>query len=257
MNKNIIKVLLIVMASIMSVSDVLAQGIIVYKSDGTVDKISYAAIDSIVTYADYKDETSNEKEEDGKKPDNSTHESVDLGLSVKWATCNIGASSPEEYGDYFAWGETETKDDYSWESYKWCNGTQNTITKYCTDENVGNVDGRTILTLSDDVAHVKWGNNWRMPTQDEISELVNNCTLQETTQKGVKGYLIISNNGNSIFVPIAGIRVGTDIYTQYDHYWSSTLDINNNKGANRFYHYSPYWAYAKRCWGFPVRPVKE
>lgn len=248
---RITKTLLIVIASVMYIPDVLAQGIIVYKSDGTTERISYAAIDSIVTYADYKDEGSdvNEAQE--------THEAVDLGLSVKWATCNVGASSPEEYGDYFAWGETETKYDYSWESYKWCDGTQNTITKYCTDENRGNVDGRTVLALSDDVAHVRWGNNWRMPTKDEMDELINNCTFETTTQKGVEGYLITGHNGNSIFIPIAGIRVDADIYTQYGHYWSSTLNINNNLGAERFQRYSGYWAYAKRCWGFPVRPVKE
>ena len=135
------------------------------------------------------------------------HEYVDLGLSVKWATCNMGASSPEEYGDYYAWGETETKSTYDWNTYKWCKGSENTLTKYCADSDYGTVDNKTILEPSDDVAHVKWGGNWRMPTHAEIKELRENCIWEWTTQNGKNGYKVTSKkNGNSIFLPAAGYR---------------------------------------------------
>ena len=91
------------------------------------------------------------------------HEYVDLGLSVKWATCNVGASKPEEYGDYFAWGETQPKSNYDWNTYKWCNGSNDTQTKYNTKSNYGTVDNKTTLDLSDDAACANWGGNWRMP----------------------------------------------------------------------------------------------
>ena len=97
------------------------------------------------------------------------HEYVDLGLpsGLKWATCNVGASSPEVYGGYYAWGETEEKSSYSWSTYKWCNGSYDTMTKYCTSSSYGTVDNKTTLDPQDDVAHVKWGGRWRMPTLEE------------------------------------------------------------------------------------------
>lgn len=137
MNTKTIRIILVIILSIMCVPDLSAQGIIVYKSNGTTEKIPYAAIDSIVSYADYAD-----KEESKESSQTSV---VDLGLSVKWAACNLGASSPEEFGDYFAWGETEAKDSCSWANYKWCNGTSSTFTKYCWHESFGTVDGKTIF----------------------------------------------------------------------------------------------------------------
>ena len=107
--------------------------------------------------------------------DNVQHECIDLGLSVKWATCNVGAIKPEEYGDYYAWGETETKDVYDWSSYKWCNGSSDTLTKYNPFKVQGIVDSITTLDPNDDVAHVKWGGSWRMPTASEFRELMDNC----------------------------------------------------------------------------------
>ena len=103
------------------------------------------------------------------------HEYVDLGLPsrIKWATCNVGATTPEEYGDYFAWGETEPKDNYDWSTYKWCNESNATMTKYCTDSSYGTVDNKTVLELEDDAAYVNWGGNWRMPTKAELDELTN------------------------------------------------------------------------------------
>ncbi|MBO7112331.1 MAG: hypothetical protein J6V75_00065, partial [Bacteroidaceae bacterium] len=120
---------------------------------------------------------------------------VDLGLSVKWATCNVGASKPEEYGDYYAWGETEPKTTYDWSTYKWCKGSSATMTKYCNNSSYGNngfTDTKTTLDPEDDVAHVKWGGNWRMPTISEFEDLINNCTWTWTTQNGVNGYKVTS-----------------------------------------------------------------
>ena len=136
------------------------------------------------------------------------YEYVDLGLSVNWATCNVGASSPEEYGDYFAWGETETKSEYTWATYKYCKGSENTLTKYCDDSNYGNngfEDNIITLLPEDDVAHVKWGGKWRMPTEAEFNELIYSCDWAWTTQNGVMGYKVTSKKtgytGCSIFLP--------------------------------------------------------
>ena len=162
---------------------------------------------------------------------NNGHIYVDLGLSVKWATCNVGAAIPEEYGGYYAWGETEEKDNYNynynWSTYKWCNGSENTMTKYCTDSYYGTVDNKTVLDPEDDVAHVKWGGSWRMPTKAEQNELRNSCTWTWTTQNGVNGYKFTSKtNGNSIFLPAAGYRNGAYLYDSdsVGNYWSSSLD---------------------------------
>lgn len=142
------------------------------------------------------------------------YEYVDLGLpsGLKWAAYNVGATKPEEYGGCYAWGEIEEKSNYSWATYKWCNGSERTMTKYCTDSWSGTVDNKTTLDLEDDVAHVKWGGDWRMPTTDEQRELLNNCDLEWTTLNGVKGYKVIGPNGNTIFLPAVGYRYGTVIF---------------------------------------------
>ena len=128
-------------------------------------------------------------------------EAVDLGLSIKWANFNIGAFDPTHYGDYFAWGETEPKEEYSWENYKWCDGDYTKLNKYCTKEQYGIVDNQTILQLCDDAAHTKLGGKWRMPTMEECQELVNMCTWTWTTVNGINGHLITGPNGNTIFLP--------------------------------------------------------
>ena len=159
------------------------------------------------------------------------HEWVDLGLpsGLKWATCNVGANSPSDYGDYYAWGETSTKSDYSWSTYKWCNGSDNTLTKYNTNSDYGMVDNKTRLELSDDAARANWGGSWRMPTYEELYELINkdNCTWTWTTQDGKNGYRVTSRtNGNSIFLPAAGYRSGDNLnYAGRDgRYRSSSHD---------------------------------
>ncbi len=188
------------------------------------------------------------------------YEAVDLGLSVKWATCNVGATKPEEYGGYYAWGETEEKDNYSWGTYKWCKGSYDTMTKYCTDSSYGTVDNKTTLAPGDDVAHVKWGGNWRMPTRAEQDELREKCKWEWTTVNGVSGYKVTSKkNGNSIFLPAAGSRYGTEVYYRgsYGYFWSSSLYSSNSNSAFYlgFYIGGRDWDSSSRCYGFPVRPV--
>lgn len=186
-----------------------------------------------------------------------THAYVDLGLSVKWATCNIGASSPEEYGDYFAWGETEPKDVYVWSTYKWCNGSQNTLTKYCTNKEYGAVDNKITLELEDDAAHVNWGGEWRMPTKAELEELREKCTWTPTKINGVSGREITGPNGNKLFLPYSGYCSeskypggGTG------HCWSSTS--NSYEAYYLTYNWSNngHIVADLRCFGFTIRAVR-
>ncbi len=142
------------------------------------------------------------------------HEYVDLGLpsGTLWATCNVGANSPEEYGDYFAWGETTPKEFYSWGTYKWCNGTSNSLTKYCFDGKWGTVDRYIELVHEDDAAHVNWGNGWRMPSADQIRELIKYCNWEWTFIDNISGCKFVSTiNGNSLFFPAAGWYIDTSI----------------------------------------------
>lgn len=183
---------------------------------------------------------------------------VDLGLSVKWACCNVGATKPEEYGGYYAWGETEEKSYYDWDTYKWRNGTG--YTKYCTDSDYGHVDNKTVLDPEDDVAHVKWGGSWRMPTRDEIKELNDNCTWQWTTLNGVNGYRVTGPTGNSIFLPAAGSRFGAELYYRgaYGYCRSSSLyDGCFNAYALGFGGGDHDWGYGGRYYGLCVRPVSK
>ncbi len=192
--------------------------------------------------------------------DENGHEYVDLGLSVKWATCNVGADSPEDYGDYFAWGETSPKSTYDWSTYKWCKGAYDNLTKYNTKSGFGTVDNKNQLDLSDDAARANWGGSWRMPTHNELTELRENCSWTWTTQNGVKGYKVTSKtNGNSIFLPAAGYRDSSSLYNagSYGYYWSSSL-------YSGFPHCARYvgfdssgvdWYYNRRHFGQSVRPV--
>ena len=231
------------------------------------------------------DATINEKAENPETPENpenpenpgvlsgveNGHKWVDLGLSVKWATCNVGASAPEEYGDYFAWGEVEPKEYYEWSTYKYCNGSSSTLTKYCDKSSYGNngfTDNKTVLDPEDDATHVNWGSAWRMPTKAERDELVDNCTWTWTTQNGVNGYKVTGPNGNSIFLPAAG-SCGSYLATVNisGYYWSSSLKIDDldytphiSNSAHIVYLYDGvvnelncYY----RNYGYSVRPVCE
>ena len=192
------------------------------------------------------------------------HDYVDLGLSVKWATCNVGASKPEEYGDYFAWGEVEPKDTYSWSTYKWCNGSYNTLTKYCTNSSYGTVDNKKQLDLSDDAARANWGGSWRMPTQAEQDELYANCTWTWTSQNGVNGYKVTSKKSGytnkSIFLPAAGYYDASSLKNAGSRgdYWSSSLYTGSPYYACRVYFFSGSAnrsSGSTRYCGQPVRPV--
>ena len=167
------------------------------------------------------------------------HEWVDLGLpsGTLWATMNVGASNPEDYGDYFAWGETQPKGYYDWSTYKWCNGDYNQLTKYCTKSGYGYngfVDNKAELDPEDDAATANWGSGWRMPSLEQMQELRDNCTSEWTTRNGVNGRLFTSNiNGASLFLPAAGYRWGDGLYDagSWGNYWSRTLDSRNPGSA--------------------------
>lgn len=218
--------------------------------------------------------------------DSTTHDFVDLGLSVKWATCNVGATKPEEYGDYFAWGETEPhyepgyaqldyddchwkpgKVGYSWDTYNYCKGSSTSITKYCDFSYYaynGITDNKTVLDPEDDAAFMNWGGNWRMPTISEIEELCDtcNCTWTWTTYGGIHGFAVVSKIpnyvGNWIFLPAAGerylmYRAGTSINC---YYWSSSLsESNESNGQNLLAGRGHSTTYNYRFAGLPVRPV--
>ena len=189
---------------------------------------------------------------------------VDLGLpsGTLWASCNVGASKPEEYGGYFAWGETTPQEDYSWSTYKWCNGSSNSLTKYNTQSRYGTVDNKTELDLEDDAAHANWGGDWRMPSLDQIKELEDNCTWEWTTVNGVKGRKATSKiNGNSIFLPTAGWRSGTSLGSagSCGSCWSRSLSTDYSINAYRLYFDSGDvdWSISNRCRGRSVRPVRR
>ena len=190
------------------------------------------------------------------------HEYVDLGLpsGTLWATCNVGAYAPEETGNYYAWGETTTKSKYNWSTYKWCNGSETTMTKYCYNSSYGIVDNKVELELVDDAAYVNWGSNWCMPTDEQWTELRTNCTWTWTSQNGVNGRLVTGTNGNSIFLPVTGYRIGTSLehVGSYGDYWSRTLYTDNPHSVWYVYFGSSdvCRGYANRYEGRLVRPVR-
>ena len=178
-------------------------------------------------------------------------EAIDLGLpsGTKWASWNIGATKPEEYGGYYAWGETEEKDYYDWSTYIHCDGTEETC-HYIGDDIAG---------TEYDVAHVKWGGTWRMPSIDQIQELVDNGTRSWTTLYGVNGILVTGPNGGSIFLPAAGHRWVDDLYSEggYSSYWSSSLTLGSEGFAYglSFGFDDWYCSYSGSGFGFSVRAV--
>lgn len=205
------------------------------------------------------------------------HEYVDLGLpsGLKWATCNVGANSPEEYGDYFAWGETEPyysrdpltwKDGkssgYDWMSYRWCNGSNTILTKYNNNSDFGAEDNKLTLDLEDDAASANWGVSWRMPTIVDWIELIRYCKLEEAILNDVFGFKLTSlKNSNSIFFPAAGRRYDTLLRGAgyVGCYWSSSL--NEDGPDDAWLVYFRYRDLSKndsyRCYGLSIRPVTE
>ena len=183
------------------------------------------------------------------------HGYVDLGLpsGLLWATCNVGADTPEDYGDYFAWGETAPKSVYNWDTYQYNDGSN--LTKYTGS------DGLTTLLPEDDAATANWGSDWRMPTYDNWVELYLNTTVTWTTQNGVNGRLFTASNGNSLFLPAAGYRNDSSLdYAGSDgYYWSSSLNSVTPDGAWALYFGSDDYGMSSiyRYYGHSVRPVRS
>lgn len=196
------------------------------------------------------------------------HDYVDLGLpsGTLWATRNVGASAPEEYGDYFAWGETEPKNDYDWSTYKWCNGSMTKLTKYCLYSYYGYndfVDDKSELDPADDAACAHYPGG-RMPSLEQIKELIDNCTWTWSQLNGVRGALATGPNGNTMFLPLAGEYLLDRPYSgTKGYYWSRTLNlIGGSQLANRLiitdwhtFEVWAYWADTDRAWGLTVRAV--
>ena len=212
---------------------------------------AYATNEKGTSYGDEMSFTTEEEDEEGCEPDGEIagHYYVDLGLpsGVKWATCNVGASSPEDYGDYFAWGETSPKAEYTWE---------NSVT---FGEQMSDISGNA----QHDAATANWGGSWRMPTNDEMQELVDHCEWEWTEVNGVNGSRVIGPNGSCIFLPAAGARGGSSLYDDGDHgyYWSSTPDDGGDDNS-AFYlgfdnGYGLVFWYGNRYDGMTVRPISE
>ncbi|MBQ9398539.1 MAG: Ig-like domain-containing protein [Bacteroidales bacterium] len=186
-------------------------------------------------------------------------EMIDLGLKIKWASCNVGATVPEDFGNYYAWGEISTKTSFTWDNYKHCNeGSYKSLSKY------NSTDGRRYLDWNDDVVHSINGGSWRMPTKGDWEELQNNCDWELTTLNSIRGYRIVSKtNGNSIFLPISGYKNGTQRKDgMKPRYWC--LDITNGNGLwkardlNEGEYYENGWAKGDdRFLGMPVRGVYD
>ena len=198
---------------------------------------------------------------------NPTFSYVDLGLTsgTKWATMNVGAERPEDFGTYFAWGETSTKTIYDWASYTYAAGESDAapgFTKYCNDASLGNngfTDELTVLQAGDDAATANLGSNWRMPTYDEILELTSECQYSYTTQNGVYGIIVTGPNNHTIFIPAAGGRqFENEVWEEGSgNYWASSLDTDNPTNAQGFYFASNGFGAISimRRYGLPIRPV--
>lgn len=254
-----LRLFLVMAAMLLAASSADAQNTMrVHQKDGTVHE--YTITD--VEFVDWYEKTTPEGE--GTEPvyedidvNGTTYHlgisgAVDLGLSVKWATCNVGADAPGDYGDYYAWGETETKSIYNWSTYLDSpNRDGNSFTKYA-------IDKKTILDPEDDVAHVKLGGNWRMPTDSELTELRTKCTWVWTQYGGHNGYVVVGSTGNAIFLPAAGYRGDSDLDNagSYGNYWSSShVSFSSCAYALNFNSSSVGWGSGDRCIGLSVRPV--
>ena len=201
------------------------------------------------------------------EPSYPTPEAVDLGLSVKWASFNLGASKPEEYGDYFAWGETEPKSEYLWDNYKWSNGNENALNKYNTDSSYGAVDNKLSFYeygFSDDPAHKQLGDNWYTPSYSDWAELTStrNCVWTWTNDyqgTGIKGYIVTSKKtqyaGNELFLPLVKSQGS---YDTRSFYWYDCLYSEDDPASATclvFYNGSIGLTASARCYGLTVRPV--
>lgn len=222
-----------------------AQGVKIYKNNGTVVDVLYSELDSIVTY-EYEEEITSGQE-------------VDLGLSVNWGGWNVGASSPEQYGCYYAWGETKEKSSYGWPTYNfWSDKNGN---GGMDPEEVTNI-GSNISGTQYDVARKTWGGSWRMPTQAEFEELISKCTWTWYQYKGVDGYKVTGPNGNSIFLPAGGGY--SESYNRYEgvygNYWSASMNEGDTMDHAWYLSFGAEFydsgVSRNRSLGRTVRPVK-
>lgn len=197
-------------------------------------------------------------------------EYVDLGLpsGTLWATCNLGATTPEGYGNYYAWGETQPKDSYTWENYRYCNGSSDQLTKYCSVPGLGYggfTDSLTVLLPEDDAATVLWGDGWQTPSYDQCRELEHNTSNFWTVRDGVNGRVFTAKNGNSIFLPASGGWDGDELNNVgvAVHYWGNHILYEDRPkcaydfafGVNGFY--TNLYGTENRQYGRPIRPVRS
>lgn len=211
------------------------------------------------------DEPNNGGNNNGGNGDNSLngHEYVDLGLpsGTLWATCNVGADKPEDSGDYFAWGETQSKSVYDWNTYMYSYGQSNQITKYCNRAEYGYngfTDNLTILLPSDDAATINWGRGFHTCTLEEWKELYENCTYVWTTINGVNGCCFTGNNGNTLFLPASGYCLDGEIYMVGNGgcYWTSLLHGSPDEAISFFICSNyPETGATLRFIGRTIRPV--
>ncbi len=221
--------------------------------------------DGVVDYKikDIKEKIGNNKTELLRKcPDNNHPHAIDLGLpsGTKWACCNVGASKPDDYGEYYAWGETNSKSAYTWKTYRHCNGKQ----KNCYDL------GPSICGTQYDVAHVKWGGRWNMPTSEQMKELISKCKHQWMSVNHINGYLFTGPNGRSIFMPAAGSKSESDkgdsrLFSLGDRgdYWTGMPVREKNRNHEAYYlkfYRNLVSGLHTDCWrsgGMSVRPVAK
>lgn len=232
----------------------MAQGIIIYKSNGTTEKLPYVAVDSIVPYAGDKQPEA--------LPD---PKYVDLGLpsGTLWADRNVGASAPEATGGYYAWGETEEKTSYSWDSYmctsRQCGTSSDPIrANYLIRSSYSLWEG-SISKSEFDVATKQWGAAWAMPTKEQVQELWNNCTTQSVTINDVPCTEFTGPNGNTIIFSgdaEQGYKNNTSFEKTYSHYWTATIYILDD--GRKAYYFTPTMTMAMsdyRNYGMQVRPI--
>lgn len=188
------------------------------------------------------------------------HEYADLGLpsGTLWATQNMGANAPDEYGDYYAWGEVEPKSSFWWSNYMHCDGTDKTLNRYNTDSNYGLVDNIRSLEEEDDVAHIKWGGSWHIPSLEQVTELKSKCTWELDVANNT--YKVVGPNGNYIIIPTTGYIKGTSHLRQGSagYYWTSTLGDGRPYNAEcMLWEQSSFgMAFLRNC-GLTIRPVAK
>lgn len=191
---------------------------------------------------------------------------VDIGLSVLWCSSNIGAVSPTDYGDYYAWAETEPKEEYTWATYKWCNGDSEYMTKYCYMSGYGHIDNINTIRNTDDVATVTLGSRWRIPTYDDFGDLIetrsdSNYKWEWKKINGHRGWLVTYLvNGNRVFFPAAGGwgSEGKKVVGVEGHYWTSSIFPGGHPGYAYFFGIEEddvYRWWAMRSAGYSIRPI--